>query len=256
MKSEMIDGATDSLSPKVSSLEKESVLEGNDIGDGKMGSGIKVETEENGIVLVFRQAPCMERDGDSKGQDVGPLKLGNGKDFGPVTPFMDREIVEISSSADQTEQENAVPGCQTPTESIFDPFAPGPEDLMLAPKKKMMRESKIPLRRQLNFDSCSDSMEKVDANASEDAAQEDRLLELIYKSFFDLIVSSEVKEISAERLPVESNPSEGSKTPTSLSLLTGVAETCPAAPMRPHALKARRLSPDICRKLDFGANLD
>ncbi|XP_008788044.1 unknown protein 1-like isoform X1 [Phoenix dactylifera] len=255
MESEMIDGATDSLSPKVSSLEKETVLEGNDMGDGKMSSGVKVEKEEKGAVLVSCKAPCLERGSDSKGQDVGLLKLGNGKDFDPVTPFVDREIVEVSSSSDQTEEEDAVPGCQTPTESIFNPFAPGPEDLMLAPKKKMTRESKIPLRRQLQFDSCSDSMENVEANASEDAAQEDRFLKLICKSFFDLIVSSELKEISVERLPVESNPSEGFKTPTSLPFLTGVAETCPAAPMRPHGLKARRLSPYICRKLDFGTDL-
>lgn len=256
MKSEMIDGATDSLSPKVSSLDKQSVLEGNNIRDGKTGSGIKVETEENGVVSVSCQASCLERGSGSKGQDVGLLKLGNEKEFGPLTPCMDREMVEFLSSSDHTELQDAVPGCQTPTESIFDPFAPGPEDLMLAPKKKMRRESKIPLRRQLDFDSCDDSLENVEANAFEDAAQEDRLFELIFKSFFELIVSSQANEISAERLRVESNASEGFGTPTYLSFLAGIAETCPDAPMRLHASKARRLSPDICRKLDFGANLN
>ncbi|XP_008804631.1 unknown protein 1-like [Phoenix dactylifera] len=263
METELIDGVADSQSSKVSCLEKGRVLEGNDIGDGKMGSGVKVEKEENGVkvekeengeILVSRQAPCSKKVSDSKGEVAGLLKLSNGKYLGPATPFMDREIIEISSSSDKNEEEDTVLGCETPTESIFDPFAPGPEDLMLAPKKKIMRESKIPLRRQLKFDS-SESMETAEANAYEDAAEEERLLECICKSFIDLIVSSEVREISAQMLPVECNPSEGSKTPTSLPVLTGVAETCPAAPIRPPALKARRLSPEICQKLDFGTKL-
>ncbi|XP_010922817.1 unknown protein 1 [Elaeis guineensis] len=254
METELIDGVADSQSSKASCLEKVRVLEGNDIGDGKMGSGIKMEKEENGEILVSCQAPSSVKVSDSKGQDVGLLKHGNGKDLGPANPFADREIAEISSSSDKTEEEDPVLGCQTPTESIFDPFAPGPEDMMLAPKKKITRESKIPLCRQLKFDS-SEYMETTEANAYEDAAEEDRLLECICKSFLDLIVSSEVREISAQILPVECNLSEGSKTPTSLPVLTGVAETCPAAPIRPPALKARRLSPEICRKLEFGGNL-
>lgn len=237
----MINDQKDSLSSKVSSLEKEGVLEGNDVGDEKTDSRIKVEKEENDVVLVSFQAPCLEKDNDSKDQDVGILKLGKGKDFGPVTAFVNREIIDISSSSDQTEEENAVLGCQTPTQSIFDPFAPGPEDLMLAPEKKMARQGKIPLRRQLDFNSCNDSMDDIEANASE----EDQLVELLYESFFDLIVSSEFQEISAE----------GPKTPTSLPIPTGVAETCPPAPMRLPALKARRLSPDIRRKLEFETKL-
>lgn len=253
MEIELIDGVADSQSSKVSCLEK--VREGNDVRDGKMGSGIKVEEVENGEILVSCQAPCSEKVSDSKGQDAGLLKHGNGKNLGPAALSADREITEISSSSDKAEEEDTVLGCQTPTESIFDPFAPGPEDLMLAPKKKIARESKIPLCRQLKFDS-SEFMETPEANGYEDDAEEVHLLECICKSFLDLIVSSEVKEISAQKLPVECNLSEGSKTPTSLPLLTGVAETCPAAPIRPPALKARRLSPEICRKLEFGGNSD
>ncbi|KAG1338201.1 putative protein 1 [Cocos nucifera] len=143
-----------------------------------MCSGINVEKEENGEILVSCQAPCSEKVCDSKDHDAGLLNHGNGKELGPANPFADTEITGISSSSDKTEEEDTVLGCQTPTESIFDPFAPGPDDLMLAPKKKITRESKIPLCRQLKFDS-SESMETAEANAHEDAAEDDHLLECI-----------------------------------------------------------------------------
>ncbi|URE44965.1 hypothetical protein MUK42_01501 [Musa troglodytarum] len=44
---------------------------------------------------------------------------------------------------------------------MFDPFAPGPEELVFAPKKKMLKGTQVPPRRQLNFNDCGDSNQQV-----------------------------------------------------------------------------------------------
>lgn len=185
--------------------------------------------------------------------DSEEKKLSNGIELCPLTPSLESETLEISSASDQTEDSEMVSACQTPSESIFDPFAPGPEEMALAPnpKKKILRGTKMPLRRRLIFDLRSDSEEEIESTLLD---KEDTLLESICKSFLELIVSNQAKEISSEYLTKEDGLIEGLKTPTSLPLLTGIADTCPDAPMRP-VLKLRRLDQSICRKLEFGSNL-
>nr|ABA95663.1 retrotransposon protein, putative, Ty1-copia subclass [Oryza sativa Japonica Group] len=134
-------------------------------------------------------------------------------------------------------------GCQTPRESIFDPFAPGPEELACAPKKKVIKAPELPSRRQLRFDSDDYPVKRLSFEFDE-AEEDDQFLEQICKMFIDLIISNQALETTGKDLIGSNSP--GSCEP----LLIGIADTCPDAPLR-RPLKAVQLSPSICRKLDF-----
>ncbi|CAN6330967.1 unnamed protein product [Urochloa humidicola] len=131
----------------------------------------------------------------------------------PITPRGD--TLELSTSSEAPDDSISL-GCETPRESIFDPFAPGPDVVAWAPKKQVIRGAEVPSRRKLNFDSDGplDSQEESE--------------KILYESC---------------------------KTPDSKPLLTGIASTCPDAPLRP-SHKVSKLSPSICRKIDFDAVSD
>lgn len=204
---------------------------------------------ENPLDSVSIGSPLV-KEGDSVKPNTGEGELC------PLTPSPTGEIVEMLSVSDQTDGVEALSDCETPTECLFNPFAPGPDIFALAPapKKKMPREYKLPTRRQLNFDSDSDSEEKVESPISD---EEGCILESVCKSFIELIISSQLKEICSQDLAEEDNSSDdasdGYKTPTSIPLLTGIAETCPDAPKRP-SFKSRKLDLTISRKLEFESN--
>lgn len=205
----------------------------------EMESLIKVES---GGHKIYGQAPLMENNSHSEDQDDASVELIGGKEVYPATPPPNRENLGFTTSSDQSEEPDSILGCRTPTKNIFDPFAPGSEELVVAPKKKMVKgKMQIPSRRQLNFDDYHcDSSRK-------DAAEEDEdLLESFFRSFLELIISNHMQEISARKFPF----GECIRTPISLPWLTGIAGTCPPAPRRQPG-RSRQFGPEICRKLDF-----
>ncbi|ONK61736.1 uncharacterized protein A4U43_C08F33040 [Asparagus officinalis] len=251
---EIMDSMEDSFTLKSSSLEEIATSEIN--RPKTLISDSKIEGQKS-LDSVSFTSPIVE--------EANGVKLINGDgELYPLTPSPDSEAVEISSASDQTDDLEILTDCETPTGNLFNPFAPGPEELVLAPLKKMQREFKIPTRRQLNFDTCCDFEEKV---VPAIADEEDCILESVCKSFIELIVSNQLKEICNEDLVEEEEEEEdreednlsddtfeGFKTPTSVPLLTGIAETCPDAPMRPSS-KTRKFDQTVCRKLDFGSQL-
>ncbi|KAI3993736.1 hypothetical protein MKX01_002749 [Papaver californicum] len=231
--------------------------------------------------------------------------------LGPITPNTDRETGEVvldcfslltwvsstpgpvcsdAKRIDDTTEVDSSP--QTPKEDLFDSFAPGPDDLMLAPRViKNIGKSCTSVSRRLNFDSSpedfNESSERLkfdssteDPNESNerlnfDTSQEDSnevsesgnndnvacrsdasdatdevclheevLLDTMYESLLDAIVSKQTEEIIAENIP------DWMKTPTSLPLLSGIAETCPPAPVKPPS-GSRCIDLGIRRKLEF-----
>ncbi|KAA8517605.1 hypothetical protein F0562_015079 [Nyssa sinensis] len=139
----------------------------------------------------------------------------------------------------------------TPKEGVFDPFAPGPDKLMLAPHcNKYLEESQSNVARQLNFDASVKFF--ADGNPGNDAesiSEEDIFLETVYGTLLEVIVSKQTEELLAEISPLDSG-SDGFKTPTSAPCLNGIAETCPRAPMKP-TKKFRSIDQGLCRKLEF-----
>ncbi|CAN6326254.1 unnamed protein product [Urochloa humidicola] len=162
-----------------------------------------------------------------------------------ITP---RGDTSISSEAPD---DSLLLGCETPRESIFDPFAPGPDVAAWAPKKQVIRGAEVPSRRKLNFDSGDFPVKRLSFDWS-DSEEEDEYLQEIQKMILDLCISDGPLDSQEES---EKILYESCKTPDSKPLLTGIASTCPDAPLRP-SHKVSKLSPSICRKIDFDAVSD
>ncbi|XP_051186081.1 uncharacterized protein [Lolium perenne] len=143
-------------------------------------------------------------------------------------------------------------GCQTPRGNIFDPFAPGSEEEFCgAPKKKAVRGAEALSRRKLIFEADDFPVRRLSYEF--DSEEEELYLQGICKMFLDLIFSNQALEATGDREDlVDAIVPESYKTPESQPLLTGIAETCPDAPVRP-SLRMLKLSPGICRKLDFSS---
>lgn len=228
---EIINDRSYSISSKASGLEDTSFL----------------EVKESSC-----QASCLNKGVECKFKDVLPVKLSL---FDSTINFQNDGFTETSSSSsDQTEDEELVLEIQTPTKSIFDPFAPGTDDLMLAPKKKKLRDSYVPLRRRLDFDAGSESKENEEGDKLKVFdKEEEQFLESVFNSLLELIISTQLKEISAKTMVTDSDFFEDCKTPLSLPMLSSIVETCPPAPIRP-TLTLERQNHNLCRKLDFGNN--
>lgn len=153
----------------------------------------------------------------------------------------------------------------TPKRDAFDPFAPGPDRFMLAPQcRKYKQESLTSVVRRLNFESLTPFTEADDQEADSGIVSDDKILfETVYRSLLEDIISMQAAEAlsakvesppaEARSAEVESPPASGSdgfRTPTSAPHLSGVAETCPCAPVKP-TNKFRNIDKSLCRKLEF-----
>ncbi|PKU78097.1 uncharacterized protein LOC110104556 [Dendrobium catenatum] len=232
---EIIKDNIDSVPSKVSCLEETSVLEVKD-------SSCQASCLDKGVCCEFKDV-----------MSFPPVNLSL---FDSTIHFQNDGFTETSSSSsDQTEDDEMVLEIETPTKSIFDPFAPGTDDLMLAPKKKKLRNSYVPFRRRLDFNAGSESKENVEGDSVKDFDEEEQIFESVFNSLFEMIISIQLKEISAETMVTDSDLAEDCKTPLSLTLLSSNTEACPPAPMKPKLILERQ-SHNLCRKLDFGNNFN
>ncbi|OEL35893.1 hypothetical protein BAE44_0003091 [Dichanthelium oligosanthes] len=170
-----------------------------------------------------------------------------------ITPRGD--TLELSFSSEVLDDSLSL-GCETPRESIFDPFAPGPDVAAWAPKKQVIRGAEVSSRRKLNFDSGDFLVKRLSFDWS-DSEEEDEYLQVIQKMILDLFISDGPldRQEESEKILMDSSLYKSCKTPDSKPLLTGIASTCPDAPLRP-SHKVLKLSPGICRKIDFDAVSD
>ena len=170
-----------------------------------------------------------------------------------ITPMGDAFELSVSS---EVPDDSLSLGCETPRESIFDPFAPGPDVAAWAPKKQVISGAEVTSRRMLNFDSGDFPVKRLSFDWS-DSEEEDEYLQVIQKMILDLFISDVPldQQEGSEKIVIDSRLYESCKTPDSKPLLNGIASTCPAAPLRP-SHKVLKLSPSICRKIDFDAVSD
>lgn len=229
----------DSEALKARSFERIGASESDEMEIIEMGSLIKVRE-------VSGHAPSIEDDCCT--EDGAVVKFIDGMEVCPATPSSERDSMDLSCS-DQSEEREAICIALTPLKSIFDPFAPAPEEFAVAPMKRTLKSMQIPHLRKLKLYDCGDSTQ-IECHAPE----EDQLSELLYLSFFELIVSSQLQEISACKLLDQQEHSKYANTPLSLSLLTGIAETCPPAPKR-EPVESTKLDSGACRQLDFLDNM-
>ncbi|KAB1224687.1 hypothetical protein CJ030_MR2G024687 [Morella rubra] len=186
--------------------------------------------------------------------------------LGPITPESAKEIGDVSidskspvtlldkvASFESNSDSDKVPfGCfndtspRTPEDGVFDPFAPGPDDIALAPLgNKCHHEFKGIIPRRLNFD--FSSVEAVAVEAGAQSLSDEEMFEAVYENLLEAIVSKQAEVLHSGISGVDSD-SDGCKTPPLAPLLNGVADTCPGAPVKSSG-KSRDIDLGLCRKL-------
>ncbi|KAL0544735.1 hypothetical protein IC582_019858 [Cucumis melo] len=156
----------------------------------------------------------------------------------PSTPDADRESGDFPSDSKSPITQDGV----------FDPFSPAPAHLALAPiSRKYFSGSVGFVPRRLQFGSSSSSLQLVEAE-EEQSISDSELLEAVYENLLEVIVSHQAESSLAQPSSSQSDSPDCNTPPT--SFLSGVAQTCPAAPVKP-SRKLRNLDMGLCRKLEF-----
>ncbi|CAM0950435.1 unnamed protein product [Alopecurus aequalis] len=232
---------------------EQAVLDNSDTETSEVveGDSPAVQDEKSVCEEVCLQVPLGNKeDIDSLGT-VCDLENNKGDVAEAIT--LNGVTLELSISGKDPDESLSL-GCQTPRGNIFDPFAPGPDEAFCgAPKKKLLRGVEALSRRKLIFEADDFPVRRL-SYEFDDSQEEELYLQGVCKMFLDLIFSNQVLEATQDResLIDASPPPESYKTPESQPRLTGIADTCPDAPLRP-SLKMLKLSPSICRKLDFSS---
>lgn len=242
--------------------------------------------------------PHESADGTTKNSDVMDAKafvelsppphvLSNGEaSLGPITPDSNKESADIMSNfTSPLTTFSSPPRCFdshshqndddkssltentpcTPKEGVFDPFAPGPNKLMLAPHcTKYLEESRSYVVRRLNFRSSLNVDGEAKRASDETISDEDMLLETVYDTLLEAIISKQTEEILSE-ISFSEPPSpdflsgvsssdppspDGFKTPPAAPRLNWIVETCPGPPLKP-ARKLRNIDLGLCKRLEF-----
>lgn len=139
---------------------------------------------------------------------------------------------------------------KTPKDVVFDPFAPGPDDKVLAPlSKKYSDEARISVARRLNFGSSPKGLDHTSPGDGVESISDEEMFKSVYENLLEVIVSEQTESALAELSNMEWDY-DACRTPPSARRLNGVAETCPGAPLKPTA-KPRLNDLGLCRKLEF-----
>lgn len=183
-------------------------------------------------------------DGDTFVRTKSPLAL----------PEMMLEVDVLDSSREKDDQALAyvhqTSSPHTPKDSIFDPFAPGPEDLLLAPRcDKRLDEWRSSVARRLKFGGFPSSLEdRIHANCSS-APSDKEIVDSVYDVIWEVVIMNRMEEVSADISGADWDSTK-CKTPHSAPLLNGIAETCPGAPMK-SLMGSRNINLDTSKKLLF-----
>ncbi|KAK6267435.1 hypothetical protein QUC31_018272 [Theobroma cacao] len=193
--------------------------------------------------------------------------------LGPITPDANREIGEFPYNCnspptavkkpqkiphfdpDATTNQDSLASAnhcspKTPKDGVFDPFAPGPEDMVLAPLcRKYIDEMRTSVARCLNFDCSVRNVDSGTHGTGAESISDEEMFESVYENLLEAIVSNQAEGFLNEFLNIGWD-SDGCKTPPSAPCLNGVAETCPGAPIKPSG-KSRNIDLGFCRKLEF-----
>jgi len=185
---------------------------------------------------------------------MGPITPDSNKETGDFLFGVTSPLTFVSSPENDNLGASINFSPQTPVEGVFDPFAPGPEKLAMAPHcKKYLKESRINVARRLKFDtSVSFILDGNDETDAETISDDDVLLEAVYDTLSEAIVSKQTEGLVTEILPLDPG-FDGFYTPDSATRLSGIAETCPGAPVKTAGTtkKLRIIDQGLCRKLEF-----
>ncbi|XP_030546594.1 uncharacterized protein LOC115752517 [Rhodamnia argentea] len=172
----------------------------------------------------------------------------------PALPEMMLGVDVLDSSREKDDQALAhvhqTSSPHTPKDSIFDPFAPGPEDLLLAPRcDKRLDEWRSSVARRLKFGGFASSLEDRTHMNCSSAPSDEEIVDSVYDIIWEVVIVNRMEEVSAS-ISGAGWDFARCNTPHSELLLNGIAETCPDAPMK-SSMGSRNISLDTCKKLLF-----
>ncbi|ESW06590.1 hypothetical protein PHAVU_010G060000 [Phaseolus vulgaris] len=128
---------------------------------------------------------------------------------------------------------------RTPEHGVFDPFAPGPDNMARAPNSnKYLDDYRNTVARRLNFHPSFDV-----AQADTDTLSDEEMVESVYENLLQVIFSKQAEGFLAQL-------SDHCETPPSAPRITGIADACYGAPKKP-AAPPRNIDPRLCKKLEF-----
>ncbi|GAB2255276.1 hypothetical protein Droror1_Dr00009054 [Drosera rotundifolia] len=139
---------------------------------------------------------------------------------------------------------------RTPQGSMFNPFAPGPDDMLLAPlRKNFHKELRNVVARRLCFDDSPDAVTLAMDSYDEDYV-EDMLRELVHGTFMEAILLNQTELFLAKH---NQSHNQTHQTPLLHPPAIGTGPTCPGAPARlkPDRRISKTVINGLCRKLEF-----
>ncbi|KAJ7950153.1 PR domain zinc finger protein 8, putative isoform 1 [Quillaja saponaria] len=137
----------------------------------------------------------------------------------------------------------------TPKDGVFDPFAPGPEDMARAPLcKKHLHKLGSNVARRLNFDFAISVVEPENPGDDVESLSDQEVFDSVYENLLEAIVSNQTEGFLADISNVQYD-AENCKTAPSAPRLNGSAATFPDALMKPASI-SRNIDMGLCRKLE------
>lgn len=212
----------------------------------------KVEEKCGGVVEAEENLSDVSP--SSKVAPLGPITPDSNKETGDFLFCFTSPLTLVSSPRNDNSRASINFSPSTPVDGSFDPFAPGPEELAMAPHcKKYLKESRINVARRLKFDSSVNFFLDGDCKSDAETISDDEMiLETVYDTLLEAIVSKQTEGLVTDILPLDRG-FDGCKTPDSAIRISGIAETCPSAPVKTTGTtrKLRNIDQGLCRKLEF-----
>ncbi|XP_057458998.1 uncharacterized protein LOC130749644 [Lotus japonicus] len=238
-------------------------LSGKESGDERMGTVLEANNGVDVVVPVKAEKPEAAAATDCSVPVTPEAVRENGDLHSPLTLTVVRNQLKracIDPDRGNAGRDGGSP--RTPKDGVFDPFAPGPDSMQNAPQcKKYAEEFRNSVARRLSFIPCfvdddgGDVLHQKRTSLLPDAGplSDEEMVESVYWNLLRVIVSMQRTEgVLAQVSSVEGRDSDdgGCKTPPSPFRFTGIADTCPGAPMKPAAMP-RNIEVGLCKKLEF-----
>lgn len=228
---------------KDSCLRSSEELDSNIVSKGKVNEDVPKLSETTDSICIASLEPITPY----PVREIGDL---------PISPLtVVRKVLKLSSddsSCDEDDSKLAFvdkDSPQTPMDGVFDPFAPGPENAVRAPLCNKYIDNGLSsnvARRRLDFDLWSNGFKHDNPSYDAESLSDEEMIESVYENLLEVIVSKQADGIEYDSGDYKSPPPE--------LRFSGIADTCPGAPVKPknetkNGMKMTDMK--LCRKLEF-----
>ncbi|TYJ16687.1 hypothetical protein E1A91_A09G000300v1 [Gossypium mustelinum] len=163
----------------------------------------KVCTEETNGVIIDHSATTRQ---GNKESSLGPITSDANRGIGEFPYKFNSPPIEVKKEqnhphfdSDTTINQVSMVSVnhsspRTPKDGIFDPFAPGPECMVIAPSyRKYVDEMRITVACRLNFDISVGTVGSVNHRTAADSISDEEMFESVYENLVEVIVSNQAE---------------------------------------------------------------